>query len=420
MKKHLVRAVFAASLLCAAAGTTVILSPTAAIAADKIGKAVGAPLSEAQKLATAGDFQGALAKVKEARAVADRTAFEDYKINQFLGFVSIKLNDFASATTAYEAMADSPAMPDEDKKDTLHNVVLLSAQAKQWQKTIAYGQQLAALNGLDDQTTADLALAYYNANDFAHAQQYAQQEIDAAKAAGQPPNQTALQIVMGAQAKSNNQAGAEQTLEQLAVTSGSPETWGQVIDVTLSTRGMKDLDALFLYRLRVLAGAMSHADDYTLMGSIAYQLGYPTEAVSVLQQGISSGKVTAGQAGDTLRKSRSDAATDAKQLGAIASAAERSKNGEQDAKLGEDYWGYGRYADAEAAARRAIGKGGLKVPGEGYLLLGMTLVAQNKYDDAIQAFGQVTGPEAETKTAHVWSLYAQSKKGAAGPAAPAH
>ena len=122
MKKHLVRAAFAASLLCAVAGTTVIMSPTAAIAADKIGKAVGAPLSEAQKLATAGDFQGALAKVKEAQAVTDRTAFEDYKINQFLGFVSIKLNDFASATTAYEAMADSPAMPDEDKKDTLHNV----------------------------------------------------------------------------------------------------------------------------------------------------------------------------------------------------------------------------------------------------------------------------------------------------------
>jgi hypothetical protein len=62
----------------------------------------------------------------------------------------------------------------------------------------------------------------------------------------------------------------------------------------------------------------------------------------------------------------------------------------------------------------------MKDPGEGQLLLGATLVAQNKYDEAIQAFGQVTGSPAKLKVAHLWSLYAQAKlkKAPAAPATP--
>jgi hypothetical protein len=63
----------------------------------------------------------------------------------------------------------------------------------------------------------------------------------------------------------------------------------------------------------------------------------------------------------------------------------------------------------------------MKDAAEGLLLLGMSLVAQGKYDEGIQAFGQVGGNQAAQKTAHLWSLYAQAKKGPGTPAAaPAH
>jgi len=415
MMKNFARAAFAATLLCASAGAVSLGSP--ALAADKVSSSVAKPLSEAQKLANAGDIAGAKAKIAEAQAVSDRTPFDDYKINQFVGFVAIKQSDYATAATAYETMADSPAMPDEDKKDTWHNACLLSSQAKHYQKAIAYCAQLGTINALDDQTTATLAEDYYFVNDMPHAQQYAQQSINSSKAAGQPPNEAALQIVMSAQAKQNNQAGAEETLEQLALTYNGADNWSQLIDVTLGTKGLKDQDALYLYRLRLLAGAMSHPDDYTTLGSVASLLGYPTEAVAVLQQGITSGKITSGQAADTLNKARRDAATDERSLPGIAAAADRSKTGEQDVKLGEDYWGYGRYADAEAAAQRGIAKGGLKDPGEGPLLVGAAQVAQGKYDEAVQSLSQVGGSDAQKKTAHLWSIYAQAKKKQTQPAA---
>jgi len=171
-----------------------------------------------------------------------------------------------------------------------------------------------------------------------------------------------------------------------------------------------------------LAGA-AKGSEYKEMASALTVLGYPTETMNVLQQGVSAGKVTNTEVGAMLSKARRDAAQDERMLPQIASAAAKSRTGEQDVKLGEDYWGYGRYADAEAAARRAMSKGGLKTPAEGPLLVGAAEVAQGKYADAIQTLSQVSGNEAATRTAHLWSLYAQAKQGgrsAAAPAAPAH
>lgn len=415
MTSRIVRALFIASLLCAPAAMSM---QALADSGPHLSKDVGGAVSDVQKALQAGDIPTAMAKIKEAQAISDRSDYDNYIINRLLAFAAIKSNDYATAATAEEAAADSPAMPDDDKKAVLHDAVLLSGQAKHYQKTIAYGQQLIQLNGMDDQTTWTLAVAYYEAGDMAHAQQYAQQEIDMAKAAGKAPNPQALQIVMNSEVKQNNQAGAQQTLEQLYLSSGDPQAFGQLIDVSLSSPGMNDVYFMDLMRLKIMAGAAT-GDDYYQLGNQAYLRGYPEEAKNVLEQGIASGKLSAGKAGETLRKSRGDAATDERQLPGIAAAAARAKAGEQDAKLADDYWGYGRYGEAEAAARRAISKGGMKIPAEAQLVLGMSLAAQGKYADAEQAFAQVSGNQAALKTAHLWTLYVQSKKGAPA-AAPAH
>lgn len=377
-----------------------------------LSKSIQGDIVDAQKMLQAKDFQGALAKLKDARAATDLQPYDNYIIESFTANAAIGLNDMPTAAVAEEAAADSGAVPDDDRKSVLHNAMQLSAYIKQWPKAIAYGQQLAQLNGLDFQGTAVLAMAYYNENDFPHAQQYAQQSIDLAKAAGQAPDQNALQIVMGSQVKQNNQAGAVQTLEQLALANGTPDTWAQLVGVTFGAKGMSDPVALYLYRLLVVAGAMK-SSDYKEMGSLLAELGYPTEAENVLQQGLSAGKASNADVGAMLAKARRDAAADARALPEIVASAAKSRTGEQEVKLGEDYWGYGRYADAEAAAREAMAKGGLKTPSEGPLLVGAAQVAQGKYGEAMQTLAQVSGSEAVTRTAHMWSLYAQAKQGRA-------
>jgi len=420
--KRIARAAFTTSLLCATAGASLFLGAVSAQAADKTEKvspAIGKPLQDAATAAKANDWATAMADVKLAQAVPDPTPFDTYKINQFLAVVSINQKDYATAATATEAAADSPAMPDADKPPTYKNAFILASNTKQYDKAITYGQDLIALGPIDDATNVQLAIDYYELKDIAHAQQYAQKAIDDAKAAGQTPDANALRIVMSGQVSQNNQAGAEATLEAivLADPDNSADSWRQLVDVAIGTKGLKDIDALYLFRLKLMAGAMTAGDDYTTLAGVAEQKGFPTEAQDVLEKGISSGKLSSGQAGELLAKSRKDAAGDARLLPQIVSSAEKSKTVEQDVQLGEDYWGYGRFADAEAAARRAVAKGALKDPGEGPLLLGATLVAQGKYDEAIQTLGQVNGSAAKMKVAHLWSLYAQAKQKRA-PASP--
>lgn len=430
MKKHFAHAVLAAALLCSSAGVAMIVSPSAARADDakkkpSVSHDVGAALNAAINAVKDKDYKTAMAKIKEAEAVDDKTPYDSLKINQIKAFISIPQHDYATATMAYNAMVSSPAFDQLDKSEqvsTLHNAVLLNGQSKDWAHVIADSKKLESMMAMDAKLYPAVAQAYYFSNDYANAEKTAQQLIDMQKAKGEKPQKFALEIVMSAQAKTNDQAGALKTLEQLALYYDAPSDWGQVIDHALGTSGMTELDGLYLYRLRFLAGAPSMGDDYTTAAGIALHNGYPGEAESYLQKGINSGKLKdSGKVAQQMRQAHSQARTDQRQLKAFAAAAKRSKNGVQDVKLAEDYWGYGRYADAAAAATDGLAKGHMKDSemSEGNFILGISLVAQGKYADAQQALGKVDGAPARANAARVWDLYAQSKLKATGTTASA-
>lgn len=424
MKKSFLRAALAAALL----GSAAIVVSAPAYAADSkstpqgptVSKPVGIALYAAQKLMEAGDYAGAMEKIKEAQAVPTRTPDDDYQIEKFMGYVAINLKDNATAFTAFDTMAHSPVMPDSDKLATYQNALVLAGVMKNYAKVIEYGKDLEQIKPLDDKVDAMMSQAYYLTNDPADSAAYAQKSVDAAKAAGHEADPFVLEILMSAQTKSNNQSGAVETLEQIAVATNEASNWTQLTELALTTPGIRDLDALYIYRLRFMAGGMKNADDYTIMARIADQLGYAVEAKDVLIQGVQAGKIPAGrgEAGGLLAKTKGEAAADESALSTIAAAAARSKNGEQDVKLAEDYWGYGRFADAEAAARSAISKGGLKDPSEGDFILGISLIAQGKNVEAEQPLSKIDGTKARAKAGHLWYLYAKARARQMGQEAP--
>ena len=204
----------------------------------KLSKAVGPTMIAAQKAANAGDWQGALTQARAAQAIADRTPYDDVEINDFIGVAAVNMKDYKTATAAFEAAA-IPAnsdMPAGDREQLYHNALLLSADAQQWQKAIAYGQVLEGMNKMDDALYADMAVGYYNLKDTAHATQYAQKSIAAAKAAGKQPDQNVLKIVMSGEVVSNP-AAAEEQLANIIMQSNSPEDWGRLIDHNFGRRG---------------------------------------------------------------------------------------------------------------------------------------------------------------------------------------
>jgi hypothetical protein len=414
MRKSFVRSVFAATLMAGAAFATPGLAADKDKDQAKVSPAVGKPLSEAAKALKANDFATALAKTKEAEAASTHVPFDDYTIQQFYGNIYIGQKDYKSAETSFEALAASPALPATDKAGIITTVIQLAVNNSDWKVVTQYADQLQALGPLPDSVLEPVAVAYYNNGALDKALALAKQGIASAQAAGKAPPQSLMDIVTRSQLKSNDTAGAQKTLEGLAQNYGEPNDWAQLIDLSFGTlRNLNDLQALYLYRLRIITNATTPLDDYSIMANITTKAGYPGETVAILNHGMTAGVVKAGdKAGAQLGSARAKQAEDEKSLPAFAKAAEARKSGDFDVKLAEAYYGYARYAEAEAAALRAISKGGMKDPGEAQMVLGMVLIGEGKNAEASAAFAKAGGGANMQAIAHLWTLYAERKYGA--------
>ncbi|MEI9991292.1 MAG: hypothetical protein WDM86_14750 [Rhizomicrobium sp.] len=413
MTMRFARAALFACLMGTAAATALGVS-TVPAAAKASGPSVSAPVAKllqpAQKLLEAKDYKGALELIKQAQAVPDQTDFDKYTIDNFLANASIGSADYATADTAYEAMAESPALPDADKASTLHNATLLANQSRHYDKAIKYGTAFIALGGPPDPTIiATLSQAYYFANDFDNAAAFAQKAIDATPA-GQPPNRGALEIKLGALIKGKKEAEAVATLETIVTYYDDADDWGQIIDNSMGVRGIKDIEALHIYRLRLVTHASGQPGDYTLPANLclAPNVALPAEAVVFLDAGHVGGA--------DLAKAQAAAARDRAVLPAFETLAKKS-GADVMLKLAETYYGYGRYTDAEATARAALAKGGPKLDAvEANMLIGESLIKEGKTADAVTAFNAVSNPSPGfAKAQHLWLLYANRKYAAATP-----
>ena len=227
----------------------------------------------------------------------------------------------------------------------------------------------------------------------------AKQRIDADKKAGRVPDRNTLRMLLSAQATLKDEAGMADTLEEEAADYNDPADWTDIIAITFGTPGLRDQDGIWLGRLLFVVGASVPPSDASTVGEIASQHGFFGDAVNAKAHG---GQVDP----DPAPRADSDKRTMPDQI-----AGEQAGDGAYNAKLAEALYGYGMYREAEAAAKLAIQKGGNPDPSEAQMVLGQALTAQGKYDEAVMAFGQVSGGGPVTpRIARLWADYARIKK----------
>jgi TolA-binding protein len=227
----------------------------------------------------------------------------------------------------------------------------------------------------------------------------AKQRIEADKKAGRVPDRNTLQMLLSAQSKLKDEAGMADTLEEEAADYNDPADWSEIIAITFGTPGMRDQDGIWLGRLLFVVGVQVPPSDASTVGEIASQHGFFGDAVNAKAHG---GQMDS----DPTTRADRDKKTMPDQI-----AQEQAQDGAYNAKLAEALYGYGMYREAEAAARLAVQKGGNPDPSEAPMVLGQTLTAEGKYDEAIAAFGQVRGGGPVTpRIARLWADYARIKK----------
>jgi tetratricopeptide (TPR) repeat protein len=385
-------------------------SSASAAGAIKLREEVRKPMAEAVKLFEAKDYQGALAKAREADAIADKTPGENYVIAKFIGQISINLNDRPTATAMFNRAIATGAMPDAEKPNMLYIAMALNAEAKNHAQAIAYGEQLVALGPLDEKSAVVLAQAYYNKGDYPSAVRVAKAAL--AGNVVEARNKAALlEVQTKGQAQQGDQGAAVASLEAQCAESCDGKSWGQLVGVTMSKIGsrMTDHMALNLFRLRLMAGGMD-ANDYLTMATLARSLALPAEAQSVLQKGIASGTVTrSGRVAETLNAASTEASRESRTLATFEREAAASSRGEVDVKLGETYYAHGQLGQAETAMRRGMGKGGVRDMADAHITLGVILLAAGKKAEAIAEFKAAEASAAQAPVARMWAMFAGRK-----------
>ena len=417
MKMNLVRAVLVASLSLFFVGAA--FTPTPAVAAEsakpKLSKAASKPLVEAQKASQAKDWPTMIAKAKEVLAMSDINDYDKYIANYFLGLAYYNTGDKASAAPAFYEAATSTGASPEEHANALKIAIELENEMKDYAKVIALGQSAAQIGNVDSTVAAVVAIAYYNTADYPNAMAYAQKSIDADTAAGKLPDRGVYQVVLMVQNRQKNVPAELKTLETMSSNYGNSEDWTNLIDVSIGSlpkSSSKDIAILYLFRLGLTAKVQMPDDDYVMMAGIALApaLHYPGDAQQALQEGFNSGVLSQAKGGALLNKANAAAKSDQASLPVVDAAAAKNPSAVGDVSVAEDYYGYGRYADAARVAQRAISKGGPKAT-EAQLLLGVTQAKQGDEAAATQSLALVRGDAALERAAQLWTRYVTLKYG---------
>lgn len=386
------RALGAAFLVGTASIAIAGVSTMVTAEAGTVRPAVGKPLQEAQDLAKAGKTNAALAKVKEAEAAGNLTQAERDTIAQMKNYILALSGD----PSVYENMIASGQGSAAVAKE------LLSAHynARQYAKVIQDEQVLRRFSALDNQSQMVIAQAYYLSGNYSGAIKY----LHAIMGGGGTPQQ--LELLMNCASKVGDEDSVRTASERL-ILNGNPKYWVYLLGSAERTKGLTDHETLDIYRLRTMTNTMRNADDYSTATQLAIQLGFAAEAQTISQKGFDT-KVLSGARQERLLNMAKAQATQAQAgLAKDAAAAAKAPTGDLLVKLGEKYWGMGRYADALSSIQAGIAKG-VTNKGDAQMALGFAYVGTKDFAKATKAFQAADGDPKAQVVARLWTDYARS------------
>jgi tetratricopeptide (TPR) repeat protein len=413
----LIRAAWLLTAILTAA--VVVLGPAPAAQAatkpapgPKMNPAVLKPLQAAMELINAGKFAEADVELQKAEAVTGKTPYEQFQVDELVGFTAVKQSKFDAAAKAYERGLESGLLAPEQVADRMRllSQLYLQTQPRNLAKSGDYGKRWLETTGKRDPVMLGLVgQSAYFSNNFSEAATYMKEAVTVSKAAGQKPDENWLLILQSSSSKLKNNPGIIESTTDLLRYYPRKEHWLTLSQDLLAHAASKDRQILQVYRLLYQVDAMDTASDFMEADSAAIQLGSPGEALQFMEKGYASGILTTS--GD---KARSQAALDeAKRLVAVdqkalpqfEKEALAAKSGEADVKLGEAFLSYDQPAKGLEAIQRGIAKGGVKNVDEANLSLGRAYILSKNNPEALKAFALVTSPE-YAQLAQLWSIYA--------------
>jgi hypothetical protein len=270
-----------------------LLAAPFAAQADTVRAAVGKPVEQAQALIRAGDYAAALAMLRKAAAVPDRTPYENLVIAELRGSAAAGAGDDSQAAGAYQAALATGAVPAAQQTQFVQAIAGFYLRAGDTADSIIWLNKYIAAGGTDEPTRALLAQTYYQTGDYAKADHAAAADISAQVKSGQKPLESEWQLLASAAEKTGDQPGYQTALQGLLTDDPRPQYWAAAIDELLAAPNFPDRLTLDVYRLRRATGTLTAPGDYEDYAERAILAGHPDEAKAVLADGFAKNILSA-------------------------------------------------------------------------------------------------------------------------------
>jgi tetratricopeptide (TPR) repeat protein len=367
--------------------TMAVLAPSVAVAQQKVSAKVGVPLKAAQEAVQKKNWNGALAKIKEAQAVSPRTGFDDFTINELLWYVYLQQGRNADAARLLEQQIGSSFMPANQKVSRTKTLAQLYFRAGSYGKAIQLANQYLKSVPGDKDMQLMVAQGYFQQKDYKNAAASAERLAKGQ----QKPSEDLLQLMQRSYYELKDQEGTARTLEMLLKFYPSPDTWERLLNGYIAETN-HDHELIALYRLAEDVGALSKPSQYVDMAQALVVGGFAIEGQRVLEKGIASGVFSAedqSRAQRTLETAKRRADEQRKQLAGADKALAGASTGEAAYQVGKLYFSNADYAKAAAAFQKALATGGVSDYDDANAELGMALARSGKKAEAGKAFDNI-------------------------------
>jgi tetratricopeptide (TPR) repeat protein len=371
---------------------------------------IGKPLQQASELVRKGDGRCALAKVREADNVGNKTAAEQLTIDRMKAAAAQRAGDNTTAVQALNAIYGKTS--GAEQAQTAEQLAFAYSQLKDWpnarqwvDKAQQMGRSSASLTQLDQYLLSQSGDYNAIARDAAAA-------VSAAEKSGKRPEEGDLLRLADAQQRLNNNSAYIGTLEKLVAYHPKKDYWAAYLGRLTRKSGFSSRLGLDVMRLRLATDTLESTDDYMEMAQLALQSRLPAEGLKIVDKGFAIGKLGTGpEAGRHQRLKDLAIKRDAEKKASIAAdeaAAQGEKSGDSLVEVGYAYVTMGQVAKGIGLIEQGIAKGDLKNPEDAKLRLGMAQIqAPATKAKGLQTLRSLKGTDGVAEIGRLWTVLAR-------------
>ena len=400
---------FSAAVMAALFSTGIALSvaPAGPAVAESKGPTarpeVGKPVQDALTLVKQGKLREALAQIQAAEGVGNKTAYENYIVDVAKLQYYVAAKDSANSIKTAEALLASGQLGPEATVAYLQLIATEYVQSGDCPKAVDAINRYYKSGGTNGEFRRSVVACYYKQNNLRGAADALSAII---KGEAKPPEDD-LKNLMGLEYKVDPTGpGYFNALKQLAATYPSTGYWHDLILYVTKKPGYSDKLELDVDQLKIATKVFSTPEEYTGAEELAIQRGLPGLAKQISDAGYAAGVLGTGP-GAARQKKLADtaAAQSASDQRTLAGEAASAKSGSELLQVGDDFAGYGQYAEAINAYQKAIQAGTFKTPLEANqvkLHLGLAYLNSGQKPKAKDALKSVTGADGTADLAQLW------------------